>query len=51
MTPWAGVREAFQFGPQSLQTSADLALMGDSAVIGMMFQPPRTHPTARIVYI
>ena len=44
--PWAGVREAFQFGPQSLQTSADLALMGDSAVIGMMFEPPENTPNS-----
>jgi para-nitrobenzyl esterase len=46
MTPWTGVRDAFQFGPQSLQTSADLALMGDAAVIGLMFEPPQNTPNS-----
>jgi para-nitrobenzyl esterase len=40
MTPWTGVRDALEFGPQSLQTSADLALMGSNAVVGLLFEPP-----------
>lgn len=43
---WTGVRDALEFGPQSLQTSADLALMGDPAVIGLMFEPPETVPNS-----
>jgi para-nitrobenzyl esterase len=40
VTPWRGVRDALRFGPQSLQTSADLGLMGAGEVVGLLFEPP-----------
>jgi para-nitrobenzyl esterase len=40
LAPWRGVRDALEYGPQSIQTSADLALMGAPEVIGLMFEPP-----------
>jgi para-nitrobenzyl esterase len=40
MTPWTGVRNALEFGPQSMQTSADLGLMGSRTVVGLLFDRP-----------